>query len=145
MAIEDAAVLGSLLSRLTHISELTPLLRGYEALRHARTAATQASSRLNQRIFHYEDGPEQEERDKSMRSAMQYAKRVERGEVGNDKEGDKIGKGNFNQWADPAKNMEQFAYDAHAEAEKWWGEKGERIVRHAREVATSPAGVSARM
>jgi salicylate hydroxylase len=139
MAVEDAAVLGSLLSRLSHISGLTPLIRGYEALRHARTAATQASSRLNQRIFHYPDGPEQEARDASMRMAMEYAKRVEE-RAQQQRDGKKIaeeddeggvGKGNYNQWADPQKNMEQFAYDADEEAEKWWKEKGDRVCKHA--------------
>lgn len=145
MAVEDAAVLGSLMSRLSHISELGPILRGYEALRHDRTAATQASSRLNQRIFHYPDGPEQEARDASMRRAMEYSKRLEAGSVVDNDGG--VGKGNYNQWADPQKNMEQFAYDADEEAERWWREKGERICRHVRSVAAGngAAGVSARM
>jgi len=130
MAVEDAAVLGNLLSRLTDMRELTPLLRGYEVLRHARTAETQGSSRLNQRIFHYPDGPEQEERDHSMRVAMEVElARVRREANPNSKEFN--GEGNLNQWADQRKNREQFGYDADAEAERWWHEKGERICRHA--------------
>ena len=49
MAVEDAAALGNILSHISHLSQLTPMLRAYEGLRHARTSATQASSRLNQK------------------------------------------------------------------------------------------------
>ncbi|KAF8748730.1 hypothetical protein RHS01_10611 [Rhizoctonia solani] len=87
-----------------------PLLpRAYETLRLSRTANTQAQSRLNQKIFHYEDGPEQEARDASMRAAM-------RGET----------EGSANQWADKAKSKVQFSYDADAAAEEWWREVGSK-------------------
>ena len=33
-----------------------------------------------------------------------------------------------NQWADRAKNAEQFGYDADAEAGRWWEEVGVRSV-----------------
>lgn len=137
MAIEDAAVLGNLLSRLQHPAELVHLLRGYEVIRHARTAATQASSRLNQHIFHLPDGAEQEERDRSMRAAME----VELAKIhsGSEEKTEFAGEGNSNQWADRRKNVEQFGYDADEEAEHWWREKGERICRHA--VARESAGV----
>lgn len=130
MAVEDAAVLGNLLSRIANIAELTPLLRGYEVIRHARTAATQADSRLNQKINHYHDGPEQEERDRQMRLAMEIELKKLRAE----ERGEKIdfsGEGNSNQWADRPKSMEQFGYDADIAAEKWWSEKGERICKQA--------------
>lgn len=131
MAIEDAAVLGNIMSRLSHPVELLPMLRGYEVLRHARTAATQASSRLNQHIFHLPDGRAQEERDANMRAAME----AERAKWGLDgaQPSEFSGEGNSNQWADQRKNIEQFGYDADAEAERWWNEKGERICRHDRE------------
>lgn len=141
MAIEDAAVLGNLLSRLQHPAELLPLLRGYEVLRHARTAATQASSRLNQKIFHYPDGPEQEARDASMRAAMEaeLAIATAANATGNGISEFK-GEGNSNQWADRRKNEEQFGYDADKEAERWWAEKGERICRQA--VTRAGAGIT---
>ncbi|EJD02574.1 FAD/NAD-binding domain-containing protein [Fomitiporia mediterranea MF3/22] len=128
MAIEDAVVLGNILSRLTHQSELLPMLRGYEVLRHTRTALTQASSRLNQHIFHLPDGSAQEERDASMRAAM-AAECSKWGITSREGYNDKMmqspmgefnGEGNSNQWADPRKNSEQFGYDADAEAERWW-------------------------
>lgn len=71
MALEDAALLGSLLSRLSKPSQLAPLLHAYERLRHARTARTQASARFNQRVFHLPDGPDQRARDEQMRRAME--------------------------------------------------------------------------
>ncbi|KZT29156.1 hypothetical protein NEOLEDRAFT_1154177 [Neolentinus lepideus HHB14362 ss-1] len=72
MAIElDGAVIGNLFSRLTDRSKVSALLHAYQALRHPRASATQVSARLNQKTFHYHDGPEQEARDTSMRADMQ--------------------------------------------------------------------------
>lgn len=129
MAIEDAAVLGSLLSRLEHPAQLMTLLRAYEMLRHARTAETQASSRLNQHIFHLPDGPEQQERDLNMRAAMKFEKAKYAKERTGQQE-DFRGEGNSNQWADERKNIEQFAYDADEEADRWWSEKGDELCKH---------------
>ncbi|CCO31530.1 3-hydroxybenzoate 6-hydroxylase [Rhizoctonia solani AG-1 IB] len=109
MAIEDGSVLGNLFSHLTDASQIPYFLRAYETLRLSRTANTQAQSRLNQKIFHYEDGPEQEARDASMRAAM-------RGQT----------EGSANQWADKAKSKTQFSYDADAAAEEWWREVGSK-------------------
>lgn len=129
MAIEDAAVLGNLLSRISHRSQLKPLLYAYEALRLPRASATQASSRLNQTIFHLPDGPEQEARDFQMRKAMEaefsLLARERRGEVITDSE---MMEGNPNQWADRRKNEAQFGYDADDVADRWWQEVGEREI-----------------
>ncbi|KAH9840609.1 uncharacterized protein C8Q71DRAFT_904711 [Rhodofomes roseus] len=129
MAIEDAGVLGNLLSRISNIAQLKPLLYAYESLRLPRTAATQASSRLNQTIFHLPDGPEQEARDFQMRKAMEaelaLAERELRGEVISESE---MMEGNPNQWADRKKNEAQFGYDADEVAERWWREVGEREI-----------------
>ncbi|KAI0653464.1 FAD/NAD(P)-binding domain-containing protein [Cubamyces menziesii] len=121
MAIEDAAVLGNLLSRLQHPAQLRGLLQAYEDLRLPRTAETQRQSRLNQKIFHLPDGPEQEARDAKMRAAMEIELKMLRGEGG-----EATLEGSPNQWADRKKNEAQFAYDADAEAERWWREVGER-------------------
>lgn len=54
-----------------------------------------------------------------MRAGMEAALREARGETDlNSLDG------NANMWADKAKNMEQFGYDADAEAERWWEEVG---------------------
>lgn len=96
MAIEDAAVLGNLLSGLSAYHQIPALLRAYQELRLYRTTEVQSSSRLNQKIFHLQDGEEQMKRDEDMRRAM-------RGEVS---------EGSSNQWADKSKSRELFGYDA---------------------------------
>ena len=139
MAIEDAAVLGNLFSRISHPSQIAPLLKAYEKLRLPRTASTQASSRLNQHVFHLPNGVEQEQRDADMRAAMsvELARiRREEGAAGGEP-GVGVGggveeaenEGNANQWADRKKNVEQFSYDADAAAEQWWVNEGEALVR----------------
>ncbi|TFY64344.1 hypothetical protein EVG20_g5982, partial [Dentipellis fragilis] len=116
MAVEDAAVLGALISHMRDVSQLPTLLQAYEDLRLSRCTETQQSSRLNQHIFHLPDGPEQEARDTAMRRAME----IERAALlpsppGSTTAlpGDEEGlKGNPNQWADRGKNEVQFSYDA---------------------------------
>lgn len=114
MAVEDAAVLGNLLSRISSRRQLTPLLRAYETIRHARATMTQLDSRKNQHIFHLPDGPEQEARDASMRAAMEEALKEARGEPADDCAG------NPNQWGDRVKNKESFGYDADKAVDIWW-------------------------
>lgn len=81
-------------------------------LRLPRTAKVQASSTLNQKIFHFPDGPEQVKRDKDMKQAMN-------GEAG---------LGNPNQWADSKKSAELFGYDADQAVDRWWAERGRREI-----------------
>jgi len=116
MAIEDAAVIGNVFSYLSNRAQIKPLLLAYQELRLSRTSDTQLSSRLNQKIFHLSDGPEQEARDADMRAAML-----------NSDMGDF--EGNQNQWADKKKNATQFGYDADAEVDQWWRKNGEKILR----------------
>ena len=123
MAIEDAAVLGNLFSRISHFSQIKPLLYAYENLRLQRTADTQASARLNQRIFHMIDGPEQQERDRLMKEAMQMELKTLRGEhIETQLEGSP------NQWADKKKNRALFSYDADTVVERWWAEVGKKEI-----------------
>jgi len=121
MAIEDGAVLGNLLSRISHVSQLGPLLKAYQDLRLPRTAMMQESSRLNQHIFHLPDGPEQKERDENMRKAMALEL------AGNSAVLRRESDGNQNQWADKKKSDELFGYDADAEVDKWWAAHGREL------------------
>ncbi|KAJ6591235.1 hypothetical protein DFH09DRAFT_1139071 [Mycena vulgaris] len=121
MAIEDAAVLGVLFSHITSRRQIRPFLHAYQALRYPRTTETQLASRLNQKIFHLPDGPEQEARDLSMQKGMLDSLREERGEKSPDRS-----LGNANVWADRTKNRIQFCYDAEEEAERWWNTSGQR-------------------
>ncbi|KAJ7702205.1 hypothetical protein B0H17DRAFT_1194722 [Mycena rosella] len=113
MAVEDAAVLGVLLSRISRHDQLPTLLHAYQDLRYDRTTETQLAARTNHNIFHLEDGPEQEERDRSMRTAMEAALAREREIRAEDTAG------NANVWADKKKSQTQFDYDAELEAEQW--------------------------
>ncbi|KAJ7692423.1 hypothetical protein B0H17DRAFT_1061428 [Mycena rosella] len=106
MAVEDAAVLGTLLASLPSRAALPARLRAYQDLRHARTAETQLAARANHDVFHLPDGPAQRARDESMRAAMRDAR----------------GEGGANVWADRAKSARQFGYDAEREAERWFRE-----------------------
>ena len=136
-ALEDAAVLGNIFSHLSATSQIGPFLRAYERLRHKRASKTQASSRLNQAVFHLPDGAEQEARDAAMRDAMHFQlARVHvqlRGGLSDQAddivEGPALHAGNPNQWADRAKSVEQFSYDADAAAERWWEDDGAALVR----------------
>ena len=125
MAIEDGAVLGNLLSRLSHPSQLRALLQAYEDLRLPRTAETQNQSRLNQKIFHLPDGPEQAARDADMRRATAVElRRIREGRAA----GEDALSGSANQWADAEKSRVQFSYDADEAAEAWWRETGARAL-----------------
>ncbi|KAF8056634.1 hypothetical protein FPV67DRAFT_1530835 [Lyophyllum atratum] len=115
MAIEDAAVLGNLLGRISSRDEISSLLYAYQELRYPRATKTQAASRANRAVFCMHDGPEQEARDASMRLGMEVARKELGGEVD-----DNPLVGNANAWADKAKNEEQFSYDADDTVEKWW-------------------------
>ncbi|KAF8058625.1 hypothetical protein FPV67DRAFT_1565476 [Lyophyllum atratum] len=115
MAIEDAAVLGNLLSRLTSRKQVPFLLQSYQHIRHPRASEAQMASRMNQKTFHFVDGPEQEARDASMGTAME----VELQRLEEDESSDEKNAGNANLWADKAKSMAAFDYDADAVVEKW--------------------------
>ena len=141
IAVEDAAVLGAILSHVSSLSQVPALLQAYQDLRYVpirfsslaqphslthlttaqkkkrlpRATATQESSRLNQKIFHLPDGPAQRARDDAMRTAM-----------GAELEDKPIPDGNPNQWADRTKSQVQFDYDAYAEVDRWWTSGGGR-------------------
>ncbi len=69
MALEDGAVLGECLSRLTSKSmgEKRHALKVYERCRKERTEMVVERGNLQQYLYHLRDGPEQELRDAMMR------------------------------------------------------------------------------
>ncbi|KAJ2917671.1 hypothetical protein MD484_g2732, partial [Candolleomyces efflorescens] len=114
MAIEDAAVLGSLLSFITEKSQLSKLLSVYQDLRYARATDNQLGSRSNKKLLHLPDGPEQEARDAAMKSAMEAGLDIAKGlSIGEDNPGLKILKDEKERstWA--------YGYDAEADVESW--------------------------
>ena len=134
--VEDAVVLGGLLSRLRTRADLPRLLKAYQQLRLPRTSESQLSARLNQTIFHLPDGPAQEARDADMRQAMEWdlarqkkERRTLEGKVvaqASTMEEDVTWQGNMNQWADQTKNKFQFGYDAYAAVDDWWNSTGKK-------------------
>jgi salicylate hydroxylase len=70
MALEDAAVLGDCLGRIKGKSkrEKGKALRVYEECRKGRTEMVVQRGNLQQYLYHLDDGPEQEERDRKMRA-----------------------------------------------------------------------------
>jgi salicylate hydroxylase len=96
-------VLGNLLSYISHENQLLPLLHTFENLRLPRASETQRQSRANQKIFHLDDGPEQEARDGDMRiAAAQELRRAEREAAGLDDDTEDTSSGNANQWVSAA-------------------------------------------
>lgn len=116
MAIEDAAVLSNLLSRITCKSQLPEILKAYQELRHKRATANQLGSRFAQKLYHLSDGPDQEARDASMKSAMVAGGKIARGlTMSEDDPGMKI----LN--AEREKGKFAYGYDADADVESWVG------------------------
>ncbi|KZO90144.1 FAD/NAD(P)-binding domain-containing protein [Calocera viscosa TUFC12733] len=111
MAIEDAAFLGNIFSRLEDKAQIPVFLRGYEAARYPRTSEVQASARLNQKINHLVDGPEQQARDSVMKAAM---------------EAPGTNQDEWNQWSDKRKGDALYGYDADAAADQFWNERLEK-------------------
>ncbi|KAI6007630.1 FAD/NAD(P)-binding domain-containing protein [Pisolithus orientalis] len=125
MAIEDAAVLGNLFSRLFSRAQIAPLLHAYEAIRYDRATNTQAFSRLRRTPFHLSDDREQEQHDEQVHAAMEDSLRAARGGAPVGTDTNVIG--NANQ-PDREREAIQFRYDADKEAERWWREHGESEV-----------------
>ncbi|KAJ3716990.1 FAD/NAD(P)-binding domain-containing protein [Lentinula raphanica] len=128
MAIEDAAVLGNLFSRISDSSQIPLLLNAYQQLRHARATATQEASARNRSVYHLPDGADQELRDAAMRSAME----MEILNYQKFKDGyipiAHHGRDNPNAWSDKSKNQEQFDYDPDVAVENWWASN--RVPNH---------------
>lgn len=119
--IEDAAVLGSLFSRITAKSQIPALLKAYETIRYDRATSVQLTALSLQKVFHHADGPEQRERDAAMRRAMDLALKEARGEaIPKDISSGK----NPNAWVDKAKKDGLLNYDADKAVEEWWTEHG---------------------
>ncbi|KAI9730224.1 MAG: hypothetical protein M1834_005988 [Cirrosporium novae-zelandiae] len=100
-AVEDGAVLGSLLEQIEHKSQLQDILIIYERLRKERTTRIVKGSTALREIFHYPDGDFQKERDRQLLEQEPF-------------------EGYPNRWADPVFQKFMFAYDAYGEAERAW-------------------------
>lgn len=102
-AVEDAAVLAGLFSRIEDKSQIHDLLTVCESLRKWRSTQVVQGSTKCRDIYHLHDGPEQVTRDKILASNPP--------EVGCP-----------NRWADPKFQQFLWEYEAFAEAERGWNE-----------------------
>lgn len=103
-AVEDAAVLGKCLTHVKDPSELPTALKVYERLRKKRASQVQEASRVNGVIWHYEDGSEQQARDRASEAECQGRQFIS----------------SSNQWSDPTTQLWLYAYDAELEVSKHW-------------------------
>lgn len=100
-AVEDAAVLTQLISKIESKAELHDALNVYEQIRKPRASrVVETSTKMGQEVYHLHDGPQQEQRDKEMLTRPIVT--------------------NPFVWADPYFQKWLFSYDAYAEADKGW-------------------------
>ncbi|KAI6710155.1 FAD dependent oxidoreductase [Diplocarpon mali] len=113
MALEDGAVLGECLARITSRSRASKqrALHIYEQCRKGRTEMVVQRGNLQQRLYHLHDGPEQEERDRQMRMVPTPA-------------------GEALAWRDPGLAPALLGYDAVKDVEKHWPEERGRPVQY---------------
>lgn len=105
LAVEDAAVLGSLFSRLRTWDQVPQLMEAFQDLRQARCEAVHHSELNNAALVWLPPGPERDGRDTGMRMSRQRGR--EHWDEGQLRE----------QWEDIS---EVFGYSAREAAEDWW-------------------------
>lgn len=141
MAIEDAAVLGTLLSHISLKAQLPQCVKAYEELRIPRATAMQNASRLNQHYVHMEDGPEQEKRDAGMWGVFSGEKENGSSEEtkapSETEDGVVAGSAEIGTADTEEKKLDEnekrkvathFGFDAVGDAERWWQEVGIKTI-----------------
>jgi salicylate hydroxylase len=104
MSLEDGAVLGECLSRMTSKSPLQKrhALKVYELCRKERTEMVVERGNVQQYLYHLHDGPEQEERDRRMREVPTRG-------------------GEALAWRDPEMSPKLLGYDHLKDVDENWG------------------------
>jgi len=127
MSLEDAAVLGTCLSRLppdTPASEgfMRKALGVYERCRKERTDKVVERGNLQQVLYHLHDGPEQEERDRGMIEAGLLEERFTGGGDERESEIGAIGEGKIDAlaWRDRGFSEWLLGYRVDEDVEKNW-------------------------
>ncbi|KKY19720.1 putative fad dependent oxidoreductase [Phaeomoniella chlamydospora] len=107
MSLEDAAVLGECLSRITDKSPASKqnALSVYEECRAPRTKMVVQRGNLQQWLYHLHDGPDQEDRDRKMRMIPSPA-------------------GEALAWRDPDLAPRLLGYDHLADVDAHWSKEG---------------------
>ena len=75
-ALEDAGVLGGVLSQITHAGQLPQATQRYESLRQERTQKLHQITFKQGADLHLPDGPEQEERDQLLAKSFETIDRI---------------------------------------------------------------------
>ena len=114
LAVEDGFILGTLFSHVSHPSQIPAILGIYESLRKQRTTTIVQTSKYMQTLYHMDEGPEMDERDRHMREDAD--KDEDRGR----REGTDKGQAHVLPWADPVFQRWLFEYDGFREAEQAW-------------------------
>jgi salicylate hydroxylase len=106
MSLEDAAVLGEVLSRIRCKSTTSKRLAlgVYEACRAPRTRMVVERGNMQQYLYHLHDGLEQEERDRKMRMVPTPP-------------------GEALAWRDPELSVRLLGYDFVADVERHWSKE----------------------
>lgn len=112
-AVEDAAVLGKCLERVRSSSQLPISVLVYEKLRKERASQVQEASRINGIIWHFDDGPEQEARDRGSEAEVKGDHFIT----------------STNQWSDPTTQLWLYAYDAEKEVRQNWEQLSQQLTR----------------
>jgi len=91
-AVEDAAVLGNVLSRITTKDDIPVALKAYELARKERAEKVQSTAGYTRTILHYPDGPDQMKRDTAFANVA-------------------LGGENPDMWGDPAAQRFLWSFD----------------------------------
>ncbi|KAJ6539718.1 hypothetical protein B0H19DRAFT_1180275 [Mycena capillaripes] len=109
IAIEDAATLGRLFSRLSNRSQIPRLLNAYHEIRHGRTSSTQESEYQALLQISMDDAAYQEARDTGLKASLTMTF-----EDFHDVAGDNMLVQIWEQY------LELFSYNAAEEVDSWW-------------------------
>ncbi|PCH37724.1 FAD/NAD(P)-binding domain-containing protein [Wolfiporia cocos MD-104 SS10] len=129
MVIEDAAVLAKLFSHLHSKDQISNFLYAFQDLRQKRCYEAHESELGMIMLFTMEDGPEQEERDRSMQEKYRAGKNVF--DAGDSDMGAEGGE----QWT---QIRTIFGYDCEDEADNWWVQWG--LLRERAQSGSQPNG-----
>ena len=129
MAVEDAAALGDILSRLTSQSQLPAFLRAYERLRYARTTEMQLGSRAMQKMYHLPTGDENHKSnaaDTRRQEAPLPSPAVQA--IADNALTDRESNGTGLHIPSRSKFAEWFTYDVRTAVNSWWREEGQNLL-----------------
>lgn len=107
MAVEDAAALAESLEHVLCPEDLGKALSIFETVRVKRSSQMQEASLVNGKIWHFEDGPEQQARDAAMRPEVEGRHFIE----------------SPNQWSDPVTQTWAYGYDTLEAINEGWREE----------------------